>query len=677
MKRKINLFGYIGSWWMGTDHASIAEQIEDLGAKDIVELHINSGGGSLFDGVGIYNSLKQFEGKVVVYVDALAASAASIIALAGDEIIMGEGSVMMIHNPWLITMSDADGHRKNADVLDLLRDAMIGIYKSASGKDEDELRQMLDDETYMTAEQAVEHGFATRVYGRADDNAVAALAQFGMDTSPKVPAWLRDKVVAAVRVTTAPQLTKPATPKGMIMDLEETSTETQAPVASTQAPAPEANVADIAAQARAAGAEAERIRQRDIRNACAAASIDAEFTDSLISEGVDFATASARIFAKMAESGPAAQPNITPASSGIEVGETSAEKFGLGVQNMILSRAGVEDFDPTNSFNGYSLMEICRMSLERRGVKTRNMSKMELVGRAFTMPQSAGGHTTDDFTVILGNSANKAVLRAYEEAEETFEEWTYRGSMSNFQIHSRMDLNTFPSLRKVAEGAEFKNVTIGERKEIIQLATYGDIFPISRQAIINDDLGLFNRLPQKMGRAAKRTVGDLVYAVLTGNPKMDDGVALFHANHSNLGNKALTVDNLDAAITAMRLQKLDKASLGIRAAYAIVPVTLESEAESLVTSEFKPGTQEQKNPIRDKVKVIGEHRLDDDSVKNWYLAASASQYDTIEVGYLDGNSAPRIERNENWTTDGIGFKVAIDATAAPMNHRALRKEVAP
>jgi len=675
MRLKINLFGPIGYWWKETDHKSIASQLDGLGVNDTVELHINSVGGSLFDGVGIYNSLKQFSGKVVVYVDALAASAASIIALAGDEIIMGEGSVMMIHNPWLVTMADADGHRKNADILDLLSAAMVGIYKAATGKGEDEIKQMLADETYMTAEEAVKHGFATRVDGRIDEDSVAALAQFNMDTSPQVPAWLRDKVVAAVRNRTpAPQNNTQATPKGANMTGKKKKKDASTPSAAEPAEAV-VDTEQVESAARMAGETAERKRQHDIRAAVSAARLDGDFVDALITDGVTLAAASASIFAELAKSGPAPTQNATPTGSGITVGETSGEKFGEGVQNMLLAKAGVEEFEPENNFNGYTMLEICRMSLDRRGVRTRGMSKMDIVGKAFTMPQAAGGHTTDDFTTILSGAATKSVMKAYTEAEETFGEWTYKGILGDFKINSRVDLDAFPSLPKVSEGAEFHNATIGERKEQIQLATYGEIFPISRQAIINDDLNLFSRLPKKMGRAAKRTVGDLVYAVLTGNPKMADGTALFHASHGNLTSKSLTVDNLVAAEVAMAAQSdpTSKRSLGISPAFILTPIALKRAAIALVAGEFEPGTDDP-NPIRDIAKVIGEHRLDDASAKNWYMTASPQQYDTVEVGYLDGNEMPRVERQENWTTDGVSFKVAIDATAAPMDYRSMRKD---
>ncbi len=98
----------------------------------------------------------------------------------------------------------------------------------------------------------------------------------------------------------------------------------------------------------------------------------------------------------------------------------------------------------------------------------------------------------------------------------------------------------FRSLRQVREGAEYKYITTSDRKETIALATYGEIFSITRQAIINDDLNMLVDIPVKMGRAAKATIGDLVYKVLTDNPKLSDGKALFHADHKNIATGGIS-----------------------------------------------------------------------------------------------------------------------------------------
>lgn len=327
-----------------------------------------------------------------------------------------------------------------------------------------------------------------------------------------------------------------------------------------------------------------------------------------------------------------------------------------------------------NEFSGLSLAELARESLRQSGIRVPD-TRMDMIGAAFT--QSAGSHTTSDFANVLSALMNKGVLKGWEESEETFEAWTSKGTLPDFKASKRVGLNLLPALRHVPEGAEFKYVSVGDRGEDIALASYGEIMKVSRQAIINDDLSLFSTIPAKMGRAARRTIGDLVYAVLTSNPTMSDGTALFHADHANLAGSgaALSVTSLSAARAAMRTQKSEGKALNIRPANLIVPAALETAAQQLMTSIVDPTAQKghATNPVAGMATVVTDPRLDDNSATAWYLAASPSQHDTIEVAYLDGIETPRLEQQTAWTSDGVEIKVAIDAGVAPLDYRTFYK----
>ncbi len=362
-----------------------------------------------------------------------------------------------------------------------------------------------------------------------------------------------------------------------------------------------------------------------------------------------------------------------PAASSprIEMGETDAEKFSRAAEDAIAFRAGLaeKDADPSD-LCGYTLMELARKSLELRGVRTERLDKRELVGRAFT-------HSSSDFPKLLENNARKAILRGYEEAEEVFQRFTRTGNLSDFKQHSRVGLGVFETLDEVKEGGEYKHGTIGERSESIQLATYGKLFSITRQAIINDDLTAFVEIPRKMGRAAARTVGDLVFNVITSNPTMSDGTALFHSSHKNLAGSgaAPTATTVGAGRTAMRTQKDGAATLNIRPSFFLVPAALEDTARVLMASETDPSQANSKkpNPVRNAAEVVVDARLDEDSTTAWYLLADPSTFDTIEVGYLDGVAAPFLDQQDGWTVDGVEYKVRIDAAAAPLEFRTLYK----
>ena len=217
-----------------------------------------------------------------------------------------------------------------------------------------------------------------------------------------------------------------------------------------------------------------------------------------------------------------------------------------------MARGGMQGGE-RNEFTGLTLAELARQSLTIVGAAAHT-NRLEMVGSAFTQ---SGAHGTSDFANVLSSLMGKAALMGWAEAEETFEVWTQEGVLTDFKPTKRVGLGLVETLPEVAEGADYTYGTIGDRGETIALATFGRLMRITRQAIINDDLQLFTSLPSKAGRAAKRTIGNLVYAVLTGNPNLSDGVALFHASHNNLAASggAPSVATLGAGRAAMRTQK--------------------------------------------------------------------------------------------------------------------------
>lgn len=180
------------SWW-GITADELIKEIDGISAGTI-HLRMNSPGGSVFDGTAIYNALKQHSAKVIVHVDGLAASIASVIAMAGDEIVMGEGSFMMVHLPWSIMIGTAEDFRQEADLLDKVGGSIAQIYKGKSGKELDEINQLMADETWMTAEEAVEMGFADRIDKKKDDEDKKNQAKtlFDLSVFAKVPDALKE-----------------------------------------------------------------------------------------------------------------------------------------------------------------------------------------------------------------------------------------------------------------------------------------------------------------------------------------------------------------------------------------------------------------------------------------------------------------------------------------------------
>lgn len=158
-----------------TSAAGFRDALKSLGDVKNINLHINSPGGSVFEGIAIYNMLKQNSAHINVYVDGLAASIASVIAMSGDTIFMPKNSMMMIHNPWTMAIGNAKELRKQADDLDQIAKSSVQTYLDKAGDklDEDTLKQLLDDETWLTADEAVQYGLADEVL--AANNVAASL----------------------------------------------------------------------------------------------------------------------------------------------------------------------------------------------------------------------------------------------------------------------------------------------------------------------------------------------------------------------------------------------------------------------------------------------------------------------------------------------------------------------
>ncbi|EME3580395.1 Clp protease ClpP [Enterococcus faecium] len=189
------IFGEIVSFkWDDTDTtaASFQKDLKELGEVSQINLHINSPGGSVFEGIAIGNMLRQHKARVVAHVDALAASIASVIVASCDEVIMPENSMLMIHNPWTISMGNAKELRKQADDLDKIAESSVVTYLAKAGEKltEGKIKQIMDEETWMSAQEAYNYGLCDVV--ESANQVAASISQKLFETYQKVPEKLLD-----------------------------------------------------------------------------------------------------------------------------------------------------------------------------------------------------------------------------------------------------------------------------------------------------------------------------------------------------------------------------------------------------------------------------------------------------------------------------------------------------
>ncbi|MEI7253905.1 ClpP-like prohead protease/major capsid protein fusion protein [Dickeya dadantii] len=619
----ILIYEEIGAW--GITAQKFSEDLKALGDISHITLNIHSPGGDVFDGIAIYNLLSKHPAKITVHIDGLAASMASVIAMAGDRIVMPENALMMIHKPWGISGGNANDMRDYAELLDKVEHVLIPAYARKTGKSAEELAAMLEEETWMDGRECVAQGFADELLP-----AVSAMAR-----------------IESKRIEDFEHM--PDNIKGMITQ----------PKGSTGATVPEKDringIKDMFAMF---GGKHDSLKIQCLE--------DVDCTPDMAKERL------------MKELGRVATP------SGKFIPENSAHIYvdngnitGDGIRNGLFARLGYAPAERGNPYAMMSLFDMAKASLADRGVGISGFgNRSQIVNLAFT-------HSSSDFSHILAAGAEKSVLTGWQNSGETFQQWTKTGSLSNFHEAKRVGINGFSQLDKVPEGAEYKYVTTGDSGVPIALATYGNIFSVTRQAIINDDLSQLTTIPQAMGRAAARTVGNLVYLLLTTNTAFTDGKALFHADHGNLIAKSLDMDGLNEARKAMRLQEdANGDPINVIPAFILVPAALEGAANRAVLSSSSlfpvdgSGTQNQNpgiiNVVKDMAQIVVDPRLDKANNKQWYVA-SAQGTDTIEVAYLDGVDTPYLEQQEGFTVDGIAWKVRIDAGVAALDYRGLVK----
>lgn len=170
---EILIYDEIGDSWLGGISAKqFAQDMKALPKVESINVRINSEGGSVFDGHAIYNTLRNHGSRIVVNIDGLAASIASIIAMAGDEIHMAENAFMMIHDPWVVAAGTADELRNQADVMDKVQEKLINTYVKRTQGDAEEIAQWMKDETWMNSEEALERGFIDSI---VEETRMAAL----------------------------------------------------------------------------------------------------------------------------------------------------------------------------------------------------------------------------------------------------------------------------------------------------------------------------------------------------------------------------------------------------------------------------------------------------------------------------------------------------------------------
>jgi hypothetical protein len=315
--------------------------------------------------------------------------------------------------------------------------------------------------------------------------------------------------------------------------------------------------------------------------------------------------------------------------------------------------------EPARQYRGMSMVDLAVDCLRLRSMPITGLSPAKLVERAL--------HTTSDFPLILGDAANRTLLDGYRVNESALKQAARQVNARDFRVRQRLLLSEGPELDKLGESGEIRAGTLKESKQSYKLDTYAKRLGISRQIIVNDDLGAFSDIPRRLGQGAAAKEAKLLAAVVEDNGDMSDGVAMFHADHGNLaatGNSPwitsapgfLTVVS-DARLAMRRQTSLQGNPITVGAKYLIVPPEGETEAEKLL-SDIAAAKIADANPMSNKLTLIVEGYFENG--RGWYLAADPATADGLEWSYLEGEEGPQIETRAGWEIEGMEVKVRLD-----------------
>lgn len=704
---EVMLYGLIGDFfWDGITADEVVAQIDALDV-DTITVAINSRGGEVDHGTAIYNALKRHKARIVVRIDGQAGSIASLIAMAGDEVVMPPTALMMIHAPYLVIGGNAEQMRQHAERLDSTAEAMLEAYAAKTG-DRDGMQALLTDgaDHWFTAAKAVEQGLADRIeeFDAQPSESAAAAALCGYvsaitHATGSVATALRGHIQAAAEPRIFASLPGPAQLE-VINHIEDSqmkrklesiyaaaaggnapadeaaapATPAPAPAAAATPPAPAAAAAPApAANAVDQALAAQRDRVTEIITAARAHAGNpqiAALRDEVLSDpALSVADFNARALAILGHQAAPASGGTPSATAGVDERDQRVTAIAAALD----MRLGHAQHDGANPYRASSLLDIATACARGAGVAVNGMDRTDVVRAAIT-------HTTSDFPRILGDAVRRAVLRGYEDVPEVFDQFTRAITVPDFRKTSLAGLGQFVGVDIVREGGEYKYGTFAEMGQEVKLEKAGALFSITDEAIINDDLNLLDSIPRRMGAGARRHLGDRVFALLTGNPELADGTPLFHADHNNLvtPGSAITTVSVDGMRVLMATQK-DSTGRTIRVPlkFIVVPVGMGGTARTVLESQFEVGASSRNNTtpniVRNSFTVIEDPRLDADDPNAWYGIADPAVIDGIVIAYRDGIQVPRVTQKEGWNVDGVEFKVRLDAAPAIADYVGLAK----
>lgn len=668
-----------------------------------VTIRVNSPGGSPHEGEAVRAAIEAHPGKVTVVVAGIAASASSLLIMAADRIEVTAGSFIMLHDPSTCICGNPDQLRAEADVLDVLSDTYAQVYAARTGQTVEAIRAMMKKEVWLGPDQAIAAGFADAIAGAdpapADIPADLAAAMSAHTTTLSTLRMCAAKANAAPdtpagnstgRSGQSPAMSATTLETDMPPEIEE---QNAAPAVATPVPpatpTPAAPVTTMSAPTppapdtqavRDQAMRDERDRARSIREMSAPFMASGQLTqadvDAVINDGTPLQAASGRLMTAMA----AAQPPVAPTPGGIPARVRGGDQRDPQMEGMIA--ALMRDFSgPGAEYRG---MRLSGLAMTLSGT-SRGYSDVESMRRGMMATTMMGGaHGVSDFAYITTEVMNRTLIAEYERRTAQWSLVTGEPlTASDFrELHAARFGGDF-QLKPVQANGEYQQAVLADEAEGLKVERRGREIAITFEAVVNDDMGAFTRIPREFAMAARMMEASMVWSLIRSNAVLkSDSKALFHADHGNLnagGAGVISASTVGAARKAMWEQRAfgskDKDDfLNLTPDTLLVPPALELAAGQFVRPTT-PAKDSDGNPYKD---TLTPHTVPNlgaaatgGSDTAWYLVSS--DLPPVSVARLEGYEAPTVQTMEGMNPDLVKMTARHMFGAANTEFRGVQK----
>lgn len=392
----------------------------------------------------------------------------------------------------------------------------------------------------------------------------------------------------------------------------------------------------------------------EIRSMARVAGLDQAWIDGQIDGAATVEAARAAAFAELTRRGGVTIRTDAPITVGTDHSDPSAVRRSMSdALAARLCPSLVKPEGRAREFMGHRALDMVGELAMARGQRFNRFDQNALMERAI------GAHSTGDFPLLLADAGNKILLAQYAAANPTYRQWAARRGFTDFKPHKFLRVGDFPSFKNLAESGAVNYGTMSENREQVSAAEFATGIILGRRALVNDDLSALSDFSSMI---AIRTAADenrLVYGLLTTNPALSDGKAMFHADHANKAatGSAITVESVGKAVAALRKQKsLDGIPLNLTPRFLVVGPDKELEGRQVLAS-ITPTKAGDSNPWAGLMELVVDANI---TGNGWHVMADPTLCPTVVYGYVAGSEGPQIKTETDFDTQAVKVRAGLD-----------------